>query len=204
MHCYAAEQKIIKRKNKDMQEIKELTPETKKGLLETLANRFHKNMGRHADIVWADVLHKLEQQPQKLWSLFQMEESGGEPDVVVLEPSSKDFTFVDCSAESPKGRRSICFDQAALLSRKEFRPADSAAEMAKAMGIEMLDELQYRRLQEFGAYDTKTSSWIQTPDKIRKLGGALFCDRRYDTVFLYHNGAESYYAVRGFRGMLVL
>ncbi len=183
---------------------KELSEETRALLLQTLATRFHKNTSRHAGIEWSKVLQKLGENPEKLWSLEQMENTGGEPDVVAYDAANDQYTFMDCSPESPKGRRSICFDHAALLSRKEFKPADNAEEMAKAMGVEMLDELQYRRLQELGAFDTKTSSWVKTPAAIRKLGGALFCDRRYDTVFLYHNGAESYYAARGFRGMLVI
>jgi hypothetical protein len=152
---------------------------------------------------------KLESRPEKLWSLHEMERTGGEPDVLGLDAKMgrlpegrQEYVFVDCSAESPSGRRSLCYDRAALESRKEHKPRDSAVDMAAAMGIELLMEEQYRKLQEFGQFDAKTSSWVQTPSNIRKLGGALFCDRRYDTVFVYHNGAESYYAARGFRGLL--
>lgn len=173
-------------------------------LLATLDSRFGKNMKRHEDIVWTAVEERLLQNPDKLWALNEMEASGGEPDVVALNKKTGEYTFYDCAPESPKGRRSLCFDEVALASRKENKPADSAMHMAAHMGVEMLTEQQYRMLQELGEFDTKTSSWVQTPDEIRKLGGALFCDRRYNTVFLYHNGAESYYAARGFRGCLTV
>ena len=175
-------------------------------LLSTLKLRFEKNVKRHKGIEWADVQAKLEKNPEKLWSLNEMEISGGEPDVVVLTANGNkktgEYIFCDCAAESPKGRRSICYDHEALEARKEHKPANSAVEMAADMGIEILTEEQYRQLQELENFDTKTSSWIQTPADIRKLGGALFCDRRYNTIFVYHNGAESYYAARGFRGLL--
>ena len=168
--------------------------------LQILETRFQKNMHRHLKIKWDEVLRKLEANPKKLEVLQKMEETGGEPDLVDFGDNTT--TFCDCSAESPTGRRSLCYDQAALDSRKEHKPKDSAIEMAKELGIELLTEAEYRTLQELGTFDLKTSSWIQTPTSIRKLGGALFCDRRYDQVFLYHNGAESYYAARGFRGSL--
>ena len=180
---------------------KKLSAEDRSALLEVLKARFEQNMKRHPDVAWKDVQARLEEDASSLWSLQEMERTGGEPDVVALD-DSKGIAFVDCSAESPKGRRSICFDAEALASRKEHKPADSAMNVAKTMGIELLTEAEYRRLQELGEFDRKTSSWVQTPARIRKLGGALFCDRRYDTVFLYHNGAESYYAARGFRGVL--
>ena len=177
-------------------------------LLNTLQLRFKKNVKRHKGIEWADVQAKLEKNPEKLWSMNEMEISGGEPDVVVLittgNKKTGEYIFYDCAAESPKGRRSICYDHEALETRKENKPANSAIEMAADMGIEILTEKQYRQLQELENFDTKTSSWIQTPADIRKLGGALFCDRRYNTIFVYHNGAESYYAARGFRGLLKL
>lgn len=169
-------------------------------LLSTLQSRFEKNMNRHEGVEWNKVQPRLEENPAKLWSLFQMEETGGEPDVVGMEAG--EFLFFDCAAESPKGRRSICFDRAAWESRKEFKPENTAEDMARDMGIEILTEAQYRFLQSLGKFDLKTSSWIATPEPIRKLGGALFCDRRFDHVFTYHNGAESYYAARGFRGCL--
>jgi hypothetical protein len=171
-------------------------------LLETLRERFAKHKSRHAKLDWAKVQERLEADPDKLRSLHEMESSGGEPDVIGYDRKSGEFLFCDCSAESPKGRRSICFDRAALDARKEHKPKDSALDMAAAMGIEILTETQYRELQQLEDFDTKTSSWVATPPAIRKLGGALFCDRRYDTVFTYHNGAESYYAARGFRGLL--
>jgi hypothetical protein len=171
-------------------------------LLELLKYRFEKNKNRHKGVDWADVQAKLEASPKKLKALAQMEESGGEPDVIGVDKKAGEFLFVDCAAESPKGRRSVCYDREALESRKEHAPQNSAVDMANAMGIELLTEEQYRELQTLGKFDLKTSSWIKTPPEIRKLGGALFCDRRYDTVFLYHNGAQSYYAVRGFRGIL--
>lgn len=171
-------------------------------LLKTLQTRFEKNAARHKGINWKDVEAKLHATPGKLWSLQQMEATGGEPDVVGFNKQTKEYIFFDCSAESPKDRRSICYDDGALQSRKENKPKNSAINMAEEMGINILDESQYRQLQELGSFDTKTSSWIQTPAKIRELGGALFCDRRYNTIFLYHNGAESYYAARGFRGFI--
>lgn len=168
-------------------------------LLATLKTRFEKNMNRHKDVDWAKVLSKLEANSEKLWSLSEMERTGGEPDVVGHDKKTGEYVFVDCSAESPKGRRSVCYDREALESRKEHKPKDSAIDMAKAMGVEVLTEEQYRELQKVGEFDLKTSSWVQTPAAVRRLGGALFCDRRYDQVFVYHNGAESYYAARGFR-----
>jgi hypothetical protein len=179
-----------------------MTAKQREELLRTLKTRFEKNMNRHAGLEWARVEAKLEASPDKLRSLYEMEETGGEPDVVSDERGRGEYTFYDCSAESPKGRRSICYDGEAQRSRKEHPPKNNAIEMAAAMGIELLTEQQYRELQKLGAFDTKTSSWVKTPSDIRGLGGALFCDRRYDTVFVYHNGAESYYAARGFRGLL--
>ena len=171
-------------------------------LLQTLRERFEKNTKCHEGLEWADVQARLEANPAKLWSLEQMEASGGEPDVVGYDQETGVYTFVDCAPESPKGRRSLCYDQAALNSRKENKPAGSALALATDMGIDLLTADQYRALQQLGTFDAKTSSWIQTPDEIRKLGGALFADYRYATVFVYHNGAESYYAARGFRGVL--
>ena len=171
-------------------------------LLGILKARFEKNMGRHKGVDWSKVQAKLEANPEKLWSLSEMERTGGEPDVVGHDKKKGEYIFYDCSAESPKGRRSVCYDREALEARKEHKPKNSAIEMAAAMGIELLTEEEYRGLQELGEFDAKTSSWVQTPPHIRKLGGALFCDRRYNTVFLYHNGAESYYGARGFRGSL--
>jgi len=171
-------------------------------LLRTLKTRFEENMNRHKGLVWDKVQAKLEAYAEKLWSLNEMERTGGEPDVVGYDKKKNEFIFYDCSTESPSGRRSLCYDREALDSRKEFKPKNSAVDMAAAMGIEILTEEQYRDLQKLGEFDTKTSSWVHTPDEIRELGGAVFCDRRYDTVFLYHNGAESYYAARGFRGLL--
>lgn len=188
--------------NKSKVTKKKLSSEEREELLGILKTRFEKNMVRHKGIDWPKVQARLDASPEKLWSLNEMEESGGEPDVVGHDKKTGEYIFCDCSAESPKGRRSICYDGEALESRKEHKPKDSAAEMAAAMGIELLTEEQYRELQKFGEFDTKTSSWVQTPAAIRKLGGALFCDRRYDHVFLYHNGAESYYAARAFRGAL--
>ena len=187
-----------------MENKKELSPEQWKELLGVLKVRFEKNTNRHKGIAWGTVQQKLEQPAsiEKLWSLNEMEKSGGEPDVVSKDEKTGEYVFYDCSAESPKGRRSICYDREALESRKEFKPANNVVDMATAMGIELLTEEQYRELQELGAFDTKTSSWIKTPEAIRKLGGTLFCDRRYNHVFTYHNGAESYYGVRGFRGLL--
>lgn len=174
----------------------------RKALLDVLKARFEKNMARHKNLEWEDVLAKLEAKPKKLDALNDMENSGGEPDVIGVDDKTGEYIFCDCAAESPKGRRSICYDRQALDSRKENKPASSAMEVAEAMGIEMLTEEQYRQLQTLGNFDMKTSSWIKTPANIRKLGGALFCDRRYEQVFVYHNGAESYYAARGFRGVL--
>ena len=171
-------------------------------LLKALKARFEKNMNRHKGLDWAKVQAKLEANAEKLWSLSEMERTGGEPDVVGQDKKTGEYTFYDCSAESPKDRRSVCYDRAALEARKEHKPKDSAVDMAIAIGIELLTEEQYRALQKLGEFDTKTSSWVQTPSEIRKLGGALYCDRRYNTVFLYHNGADSYYAARGFRGSL--
>lgn len=181
---------------------KVLTTEQQKELFKILKNRFEKNKNRHKDIEWAKVQTKLDRNPEKLWSLQEMEITGGEPDVVYQDNKTGKYVFIDCSAESPKGRRSICYDHEALASRKEFKPKNSAVNMADEMGIEILSEEEYRLLQQSGEFDTKTSSWIKTPSAIRKLGGALFCDRRFNTVFVYHNGAESYYAARGFRGLL--
>jgi hypothetical protein len=171
-------------------------------LLSTLKTRFTKNMDRHKGIEWDKVRQRLEAHPSKLWSLNEMEETGGEPDVVGHDKKTGEYIFIDCAAESPKGRRSICYDEAALKSRKEHKPASSALQMAEEIGIEILSEEEYKELQKLGKFDTKTSSWIKTPEAIRKLGGALFSDYRYGHVFVYHNGAESYYAARGFRGSL--
>jgi len=181
---------------------KALSPEQRKELLRALKARFEKNMSRHKGIDWAQVQAKLEANAEKLWSLNEMERTGGEPDVVGHDKKTSEYIFHDCSAESPKDRRSVCYDREALESRKEHKPRDNAIDMAAAMGIELLTVEQYRELQKLGNFDAKTSSWVKTPSDIRKLGGALFCDRRYDTVFVYHNGAESYYAARGFRGWL--
>ncbi|WP_342535880.1 DUF4256 domain-containing protein [Sporosarcina sp. FSL K6-3508] len=183
---------------------KELSPEQQEELLAILKARFEKNMDRHEGLVWTVIQTKLEANPGKLWSLNEMEMTGGEPDVVEYDEKSDEYAFYDCSAESPKGRRSVCYDQEALESRKKHKPENSAMEMATAMGIELLTENQFRALQELGDFDLKTSSWVQTPSDIRKLGGALFCDRRFGHVFVYHNGAESYYASRGFRGCLLV
>lgn len=172
----------------------------KEELLQILKTRFEKNMNRHENFKWADVQKRLESNSQKLESLNQMEKTGGEPDVIGSDKKTGEYIFYDCSPESPKGRRSFCYDQEALDSRKEFKPKDSAVSMASAMDIELLTEEEYRELQELGSFDTKSSSWIKTPPKIRELGGTLFADRRYDSVFVYHNGADSYYAIRGFRG----
>lgn len=180
----------------------ELSLEQREELLKTLKARFEKNMNRHKDIEWAKVQARLEASTEKLWSLNEMEVTGGEPDVVGHDNKTHEYIFYDCSAESPKGRRSICYDREALESRKKHKPENNAIDMAITMGIELLTEEQYRELQKFGNFDMKTSSWVQTPANIRKLGGALFCDYRYDTVFVYHNGADSYYAARGFRGSL--
>jgi hypothetical protein len=171
-------------------------------LLRTLKARFEKNMNRHKGLEWAKVQAKLEAKPEKLRTLNEMERTGGEPDVVGHDKKTGEYVFYDCATESPKARRSLCYDREALNSRKEHKPANSAMDMAASIGIELLTEEQYRELQKLGQFDTKTSSWVKTPSEIRKLGGALFCDRRYNTVFVYHNGAESYYAARGFRGSL--
>lgn len=181
---------------------KELSPEQRLELLQTLKERFEKNMNRHQGIEWAKVQVRLEVNAEKLWSLDDMEISGGEPDVVGYDEETGEYIFYDCSAESPKGRRSVCYDGEALESRKEHKPKNSALEMAAAMGVEILTEKQYRELQQYGKFDAKTSSWVKTPEAIRKLGGAIFADYRYGTVFVYHNGAESYYGARGFRASL--
>ncbi len=181
---------------------KELSREQREELLRTLKARFEKNMTRHEGLEWTKVQAKLEANTEKLWSLNEMERTGGEPDVVGYDKQTGEYIFYDCSADSPKSRRSLCYDRKALESRKEHKPVNNAMDMAAAMGIEVLTEEQYRELQELGNFDTKTSSWVKTPSDIRKLGGAIFCDRRYNTVFVYHNGAESYYAARGFRGLL--
>lgn len=189
-------------RNNEIRNNKELSPEQREKLLETLKARFEKNMNRHEGLEWDKVQAKLEANPEKLWSLNEMERTGGEPDVVGYDKETDEYIFFDCSAESPKGRRSVCYDREALESRKEHKPENNAVDMAYAMGIELLTEEQYRELQKLGNFDTKTSSWVKTPENIRRLGGAIFGDRRYDTVFVYHNGAESYYASRGFRGSL--
>jgi hypothetical protein len=181
---------------------KNLSPAQREKLLAALKARFEKNMNRHKGLQWAPVHARLNAHAGKLWSLHEMERTGGEPDVVGHDQKTGEYIFYDCSADSPKGRRSICYDREALESRKEHKPKDSAVGMATAMGIELLTEEQYRELQKLGEFDTKTSSWVKTPPEIRKLEGALFCDRRFDHVFVYHNGAESYYAGRGFRGSL--
>src|SRR5579859_636687 len=181
---------------------KDLSAEQRKKLLQALQARFEKNKNRHPGLDWANVQEKLEANVEKMWSLHEMERTGGEPDVVGHDKQTGEYIFYDCSAESPVGRRSLCYDREAIELRKENKPKDSAADMASAIGIELLTEEQYRELQKLGQFDTKTSSWVKTPADIRKLGGALFCDRRFNTVFTYHNGAESYYAARGFRGSL--
>lgn len=182
---------------------KELSPDQRDELLVILKARFEKNMDRHQGLEWPNVQARLEAaQPEKLWSLYEMERTAGEPDVVGYDDQTGEYSFYDCSAESPKERRSLCYDRAALEARKQHKPQNSAIDVATEMGIELLTEEQYRELQKLGSFDLKTSSWVKTPDHIRKLGGALFCDRRYDTVFVYHNGADSYYGARGFRGLL--
>jgi hypothetical protein len=181
---------------------KKVSPSKTEELLATLKIRFEKNMNRHEGFTWADIQSRLELNTEKLWSLNEMERTGGEPDVVGYDKKTGEYIFYDCSAESPKERRNLCYDSEALNARKENKPKDSAINMASDMGIELLTEDQYRGLQQLGDFDNKTSSWVKTPSAIRKLGGALFCDRRYNTVFTYHNGAESYYAARGFRGSL--
>jgi hypothetical protein len=191
------------RKDKtEMQKTKDLKAKQREELLRALKARFEKNMNRHKSLEWAKVQAKLEANPEKLWSLNEMERTGGEPDVVGYDKKTGEYIFYDCSAESPQGRRSLCYDREALASRKEFKPQDTAMDMAAAMGSAILTEEQYRELQKLGNFDTKTSSWLKTPAEIRKLGGAIFADRRYDHVFVYHNGAESYYGARGFRGSL--
>jgi hypothetical protein len=185
-----------------MSKANELPAKEREGFLQTLKARFAAHMNRHPKIEWTTIQARLESSSSKLWSLHEMEKTGGEPDVVSLGKSSGEHTFVDCSAQSPKGRRSVCYDRAALEARKEHKPKDSAVDMAARWGTELLTEEEYRALQTLGQFDTTTSSWVETPAKIRELGGALFCDRRYDTVFVYHNGAESYYAARGFRCVL--
>jgi hypothetical protein len=179
-----------------------LSSEQSEELLKVLKARFEKNRSRHQNLEWANIQSKLEANTEKLWSLNEMERTGGEPDVVDHDKKTDEYIFYDCSAESPKGRRSLCYDREAHEARKEFKPENNAIDMAAAIGVELLTEKQYRELQKLGKFDLKTSSWVKTPADIRKLGGAVFCDRRYDTVFLYHNGAESYYAARGFRGSL--
>jgi Protein of unknown function (DUF4256) len=186
----------------DAKPVKNLSPQQCEELFNTLQSRFMVNMHRHIGLKWGRVQEKLESDIIKLWSISEMERTGGEPDVVGYISKTDEYIFYDCSAESPKGRRSLCYDHDALESRKEFKPKDSALNMAETMGIEILSEQQYRELQNLGNFDTKTSSWIATPEKIRKLGGAIFADYRYAAVFVYHNGAESYYASRGFRGSL--
>jgi hypothetical protein len=179
-----------------------LSEKQREELLRALKIRFEQNMARHKGLAWPKVQARLEANAEKLWSLHEMERTGGEPDVVGHDKKTGEFIFYDCSAETPKGRRNVCYDREALEARKEFKPANNAIGMAASMGIELLTEEQYRELQKLGSFDTKTSSWVKTPSAIRKLGGAVFCDRRYDTVFLYHNGAESYFGGRGFRGSL--
>lgn len=181
---------------------KAISPKERDGLLETARARFARNMDRHQGLEWDSIEARLKARPEKLWSLHEMERTGGEPDVIGYDRATREFLFVDCSAQSPAGRRSLCYDRKALDSRKENKPSNNVVDVAAEMGIELLTEDQYRELQKLGEFDTKTSSWILTPAAIRELGGAVFCDRRYDTVFVYHNGAESYYAARGFRGLL--
>ncbi|CEG25453.1 DUF4256 domain-containing protein [Bacillus sp. B-jedd] len=183
---------------------KQLSSEQCEEIFSALKGRFEKNMNRHEGLEWAKVQAKLEANAEKLWSLFEMERTGGEPDVVAYDENTDEYVFYDCSAESPNGRRSVCYDREALEARKKHKPENSALGMAADMGIEILTEEQYRELQKLGNFDAKTSSWVKTPANIRKLGGAIFCDRRYDTVFVYHNGADSYYAARGFRGSLTV
>jgi len=185
-------------------ETRELSPGKREGLLGVLEARFEKNMNRHKGLAWAEVLRTLEAHPEKLWSLNEMERTGGEPDVVGKDKQTGEYIFYDCSEQSPKGRRNVCYDREGLESRKAAKPEDNAVDMAAAMGIELLTEEQYRELQNLGNFDTKTSSWVKTPSEMRKLGGALFADRRYGRVFMYHNSAPSYYGVRGFRGSLMV
>lgn len=189
-------------KNSEINNKKELSPEQRDELLGTLEARFEKNMFLHPDIEWTNVEAKLVAHPQKLWSLHEMERTGGEPDVAMHDSETGEYIFYDSVVESPKGRRSVCYDREALESRKQHKPENSVMDMVTEMGIELLTEEQYRELQKLKPFDLKTSSWVKTPDPIRKLGGAIFCDRRYDTVFMYHNGADSYYGARGFRGLL--
>ena len=193
---------MIMRKSSTSIPKKELSPGQRKELLSTLKNRFEKNMKRHEGIEWSKVQAKLESNSEKLWSLNEMERTQGEPDVIGYDDKTKEYIFYDCSEQSPKGRVNVCYDKEALEARKKFAPKESAMNMAANMGIELLNEEEYRGLQKLGEFDTKTQSWIKTPDDIRKLGGAIFADRRYNTVFIYHNGADSYYASRGFRGSL--
>lgn len=181
---------------------KTLSPGQCEEIMSILKSRFEKNMNRHKDFEWTKIQEKLINNPEKLWSLNEMEKTGGEPDVIGYDKNTDEYFFYDCSQESPKGRRSFCYDRDALNARKEYKPQNSAVDFANEIGIEILTEEQYRELQQFGEFDLKTSSWIKTPEEIRKLNGAIFCDRRYNTVFTYHNGAESYYAARGFRGSL--
>lgn len=183
---------------------KQLSAKQQEEIIGVIKSRFKQNRNRHKDIDWAQLQIKLEAESEKLWSLFEMERTGGEPDVVGFDQQTGDYIFYDCSAESPKGRRSVCYDREGMKSRKEHKPENNALDMATDMGIELLTVDQYRELQQLGDFDTKTSSWVKTPSEIRKLGGALFCDFRYNTVFVYHNGASSYYAVRGFRGSLIV
>jgi hypothetical protein len=192
----------VGKKIREFEARKPLSPGQRETLLGALQSRFEKSMNRHEGLQWAQVQARLEASPEKLWSLNEMERTGGEPDVVAHDENTGEYVFYDCAAESPRDRRSLCYDQEALASRKEHKPKSNAVEMAAAMGIELLTEEQYRVLQKTGEFDTKTSSWVKTPAEVRKLGGALFCDRRFNRVFVYHNGAESYYAARGFRGSL--
>ena len=187
-----------------MNRASKLTPETQQNFILTLCNRFLENTNRHMGIEWDEVEKKLVSKPDKLWAIYEMECTGGEPDVVIMDNESGVFHFVDCSAETPMGRRSVCYDLDSQNQRKEHKPENNAMDMATQMGVELLTEDEYRQLQKYGAFDTKTSSWIKTPEAIRQLGGALFCDRRYNEVFTYHNGASSYYAVRGFRASVTL
>jgi len=185
-----------------MGDVKVLSFDQEVALINTLRSRFEKNMSRHKGLQWANVQAKLEAATDKLWSLNEMEDTGGEPDVIGYDEKTGEYIFCDCSAESPKGRRSLCYDREAWESRKEYKPVNNVVDVAAEMGVELLSEEQYRELQQLGSFDLKTSSWVKTPAEIRKHGGAIFCDRRYDHVFMYHNGAESYYAARAFRGLL--
>ncbi|MFN7938924.1 MAG: DUF4256 domain-containing protein [Bryobacteraceae bacterium] len=194
--------RLAKKAPKPGIDTKELSPQRREELLRVLQARFEKNRKRHPNLAWASVQARLEANPERLWALEEMERTGGEPDVVARDAQSGEYIFCDCSAETPQGRRSCCYDREALDARKTFKPGSTAMEMAEAMGIQLLTEEEYRELQKLGSFDLKTSSWVVTPPDVRKLGGALFCDRRYGRVFVYHNGASSYYAVRGFRGSL--